>query len=167
MAQRKGLDNRGISLLELVVVMAIIAVIGGLAVWGLGALFSKPAEQCSKQMQIMLDKHRVTAMGKDSAELLLYVDTDGKIMMRETIDGTARPDRCVGARGVTVKYKVGATWTTLSSAGQTISFDRATGSLNWVTIGGAKYWIKEYEISKGDVTKTLKIVPLTGKITVD
>lgn len=173
MAQRKGLDNRGVSLLELVVVMAIIVIISGLAVWGVGALFSKPAEQCAKQMQIMLEKHRVTAMGKNEAEIYLYIADDGRVMMQEKINGGPAVQHCVGAKGVVVKYKVSNDpddnrWNTISKdAGMTISFSRATGSLNSATVNGTTTWVKEYEISKGDVTKKLKIVPLTGKITVE
>lgn len=166
MDNKKRMDNRGISILEMVVVMAIIVVVCGVMVWGLGALIAKPAEQCAKQFEISLEKHRVTAMGKGSASMKLYVE-NGKIMIQETIDGVPKPATCIGAKGVTVKYKKGSTYSELNSTGITIQFKRSTGELEKIVESSSSYYIKEFEFSKGDMTKKLTIVPLTGKVTIE
>lgn len=160
------LNNKGLSLLEYVVVFAIIAVVGAVMVFSLSALLNKPADQCAAQLKSSIEKHRQVSMGKDTSDLQLYVTNNG-VFIKEIYDGEEKVTQ-IGSKGVEVKYAVpGSGFSTVNSTGVHIQFDRATGALKATPGAGSGYYIKEYQITKGDVTKTVKVVPLTGKVTIE
>lgn len=164
--KKKLLNNKGLSLLEYVVVFAIIMIVGAVMTFSLSALLNKPADQCAAQLKVAIDRHRQASMGKESSDLFLYVDGNG-VFITETYDSKVKTTQ-IGAKGVTVKYEVpGSGYSTVNATGVHIQFDRTTGAMKPDSVGGSTYYRKKYEISKGDVTKTLTIVPLTGKVTVE
>ena len=62
-------DNRGLSLVEVIIVITIMAVLGGLMTMGISAGVSKPAEECAEKLEAALNNARITTMGKQSVEL--------------------------------------------------------------------------------------------------
>lgn len=179
-------DNRGMSLVELIIVMAILAVLSGVMILGISLISGKPAEVCANKLVSALASDRMTAMGSMSARLAIYKDAEGRIWVKETVtelDGSERdavPVQ-VGDAGVTVRYRItgdpdigssGNSGRDLgdSSAPLVISFDRSTGAFNDLAYGDhmgtgleGKYCV-EIICHKAGTTKVIKLSYLTGKV---
>lgn len=167
MKKTNKIGNQGFSFVELIIVVAIITVIGGVMTLGLSLLTSKPVEECTRKLQIALEGNRTTTMGKLSAELYLYVNSEGDIMMKEVIDGSSKVTQI--GESVTVQYQLsGGSLTSLpsESGALKIVFDRSRGSLKPQTDGGSDY-VEKFVISRGDKKQEVKIEWLTGRVSVD
>lgn len=70
-------DERGLSLIELVVVIAIMAAMVGLLSLGLGMLFSKDAERSAKLIDDQLSETRLSAMSKQGT-FVMKIHTTAK-----------------------------------------------------------------------------------------
>ena len=160
-------DNRGMSLLELIVVIAIVAILVGTIGFGIKLISGKPAEECANKLKAVLQSNRVTTMGKLSSELALYVDATG-VYVTETIDGNATTSK-IGDDGVVIEYRLAGdpvgSYTTLGSTPLEISFNRASGAFNPEANTG-KY-VLEIRVIKADVVITLQLSTHTGKITMN
>lgn len=71
-------DNKGYSLVELVIVLAIIAVLGGMAIYSISLLIGQYARECANNTSAVLDKEKNYALTK-SATVDCYVE----IVMRD------------------------------------------------------------------------------------
>lgn len=159
-------DNRGLSLVELIIVMAIMAVLAGAVGLGVGLVSGKPADECANKLKSMMQNNRVTTMGKLSSYLELYVGADGCIYVDETIDGNTTTTK-IGDAGVTVEYVTGdapGSYNTLGTTPIKIEFNRSSGAFK--PFSGSNY-ILEIKISKASVVRTLQLSPHTGKITMN
>ena len=163
-------DNRGISLVEMIIVIAILAVVSGGVAIGIGSALSKPAEECASKITDSLKNARITTMGKKTVELELYSATDG-IYLKETRSETGGTPTVktikIGQKGVTVTYQLTgeADYTSLGGVGSPLklSFSRATGGFNQ---GAAGKYCEYIKITKGNREHTLQLQSLTGKVEV-
>ena len=162
--------NSGFSLVELVVVMAIIVIIGGAMFTGLKLLTSRPVDECAKKIQIALEGNRNTTMGKFSSSLVFSEDANG-VWLEEYINNSSQGKIQIGQSGVTVLYKTqengvgAATEYNLKTTPVTISFNRSNGSLN--DQGNGTTYVTSFVVSRGDVrTLTVTIDRLTGRVEV-
>ena len=160
-------DNSGISLVELIVVVAIITVLTAAISLGVSTFTSKHATQCAKNMQISLNRARLGSMGKKNAYIAFFQTADGVFMVERydnaayDTDGNRRdlpadvPDAIrIGKAGLTVTIN----GTNLMSGAQYIEFNRSDGSLKSPAS-------LEIVVEKGTLKKcTLKVEPLTGKV---
>lgn len=161
-------DNRGVTLVEMIIVVAIMSVILGVAGLGLGLVSGKPAEKCAKNITAELQRCRTLTTGKFAAACYLYRDSttqEVKVMQRiqktSTDSEETFSDVVVGDSDVSVKVKYGdGSEAELSTALVKVSFNRGTGALD--TTGT---YCVGFEVSKGSTVKTITIVPLTGRIT--
>lgn len=171
-------DNRGMSLVELIIVMAILAVLSGAMILGISLISGKPAEVCANKLVSALASDRMTAMGSMSARLAIYKDAEGRIWVKETVtelDGSAReavPVQ-VGDAGVTVQYRITGDPEGFGrdlgdeSAPLIISYDRSTGAFNDLSAMGTGYegkYCVEIKCSKAHKVKRLQLSYLTGKV---
>lgn len=158
-------DNRGMSLLELVVVIAIMAVLVGTIGIGIKLISGKPADECANKLKAVLQNNRVTTMGKLDARLNVYADAGG-VYVTEIIDGNSTTSR-IGDAGVVIEYRVTGdpegSYTTLGSTPLEISFSRASGAFN--PLPGTSTYVLEIRVIKADVIRTLQLSTHTGKIT--
>lgn len=166
-------DNKGFSLVEMIIVIAILVVVSGIVVIGIGAAVSKPAEECARKMQQSLQSARVYTMGKMKLTIKFYVD-DGCVYVQETAtsaDGTTTSKNPVkiGAKGVKVSYHLEGTPSTsyseLTSAPLTFSFDRSTGGFSGTECSPGL--CDKIKVEKGNKVMTVSLYSLTGKVTVD
>ena len=157
------IDNQGTSMIELLVVMAIMAVLVGSAVNIVGYLGGKQARQCAYKMDAMLSETRMETMSKSTGEkdsVYLTIKNDGgKIYAIQTIKGT---DNCT-LLGSSVKVKAvdvkGSEMELGDGTSLSVYFNRATGAL----YDEAGNYCK-MRITQGTATYVVSIVPTTGKI---
>ena len=153
--------NKGYSLIELIVVIAILAIVTTASIIGLGMINGKPADQCASALRISFTNHRLSTMGKNSASMVVYIDSEGYVRIKETLDSVTT-DTKIGAKGVKIEvfYNDGSLNSELTAggAGLTISFNRHNGSFN---IGRN---IDKIRISKASHVFDLKFYDLTGKV---
>lgn len=164
-------DNRGLSLVEMIIVIAILAVVSGIVVLGISVAVSKPAEECARKIQQSLEGARVYTMGKQRLSLRYYVD-DGCVYVQETaIDAagnvTVKTPVKIGAKGVKVTYMVegAAGYTDLATDPLTLSFDRSTGGFDKMACTPG--FCSEMKVEKGNRVMTVTLYSLTGKVTVN
>ena len=165
-------NNSGMSLVEVIIVVAILSIVAGGITLGIGFITRKPADECANKLRAALQSNRTTTMGKLSAELEIFGNSDG-VWVVEIVDGTEKNPTRIGSSGVNVEVKVsdGSSYildtgtpvqgSPLPSTPLKLSFNRSTGAFNPLPGGG---YCTEIVISKGSLEKTLKLYYLTGKI---
>lgn len=164
-------DNRGLSLVELMAVIAILAVVGAVAGFGINAMLGRPAQQCSQQLVYSLEKHRMSAMGKVESQYVLKVDaTTDKIVAEEYLSNTAGSLGTpvvgeVGSSGIEISYQCGTNVYDLETDGPlTLKFERGSGAFKPQADG--TYCTKIF-IKRGGREHQVTLVPLTGKVYID
>lgn len=160
------LDRRGLSLVELMVVIAILSVVGAVGVMGVNAMTGRPAQQCAQKIVYSLERHRVSAMGKVDASYVLKMDSaSGKIICEETFNGAAPVVAELGASGIAITYEYNdGSLHSLDAEPLTLTFDRGSGAFK--PISGGLYCTK-ITVRRGGREFYVTLVPLTGKVYID
>lgn len=167
-----SMNNKGLSLVEIVIVVTIMTVLTGVMAVGVSLALSKPADECAEKIVSTLSNARITTMGKQGITLKFYEAGDQSIWLEEVItnpDGSPAPPKRtkIGQKGVVVKYKLTgdtAANRDLGSEALELSFKRSTGGFN--TAGSSGEYCEEIVVSKGNRTKTITLYYLTGKVTI-
>lgn len=166
-------DNRGVSLSEVMIVVAIISIIGAVGITSLNLLTGRPAQQCSQQLLYSLERHRTSAFGKVQSQYVLRVDdSTGAIVADEYLgNGDSMPTNPtqtieIGSSRVTVTYTDNR-GNTKNLAGNplTLQFNRSTGAFNPTLPGNA--CCTDITLKSGGRVYKVTMVPLTGKIYID
>ncbi len=167
--------------MELLAVIAIMALMLGMFLLSTNVIGSRACRQCQKQLRHELDQVRVASMGKNKVVLHLYKNPDGKIMVQQTttiakLGGVAATEdvdgeeREIGSARVVVEVEAsdGATYA-LNNSGVYFQFNRSTGAFKEISGGqvGGNYTIKKISITGGGVTERLTLHGITGKVTED
>ena len=168
-------DNRGFSLVELVIVLALISAISAIAGYGFSMTNGKPAQECAKKLAGAISHGRTTTMGKYRNEIIVKKETNGTLTVTEDTlirvenDGTdvrSSRDSVVGAKGVTVEYQIGTGGYIELTEGNEIRlrYDSGSGAMKKTANGGSDYYTG-FRISKAGKVWYVKLETLTGNIT--
>ncbi len=163
MGKAKSLDNRGTSLIELMVVMAILAVLAGGMVSIMGFLNGKEAKQCAYKMKSALDCARVETMSKSNGEkesvYLTFQNIEGQIYAVQKKKDSEKKE-LVGKNVTITAQDVKGTEILLEN-GSSISvyFKRTTGALYDEADNFCKM-----QVSQGKVTYVVNVDAATGRI---
>lgn len=157
-------NNKGFSLVELIVIIAIMAVLVGGVVGYAGVYGSTKVKNCAKEIESRLSETKVCAMSKSQAYITIYADDTGVYVT--SVQGSVTETEKIGEKGLSVSYRnvrSGNSYTavgTTEATGLKIEFDRASGACKKMADGKYCYAIN---VTNGTTTYTVNIEPITGK----
>lgn len=161
------LNNMGYSLMEMVIVIAIIAVIMSTVFFSIILVFSANARTTANDIQRAIGDCKVTTMGRSEAYMKLYRNADGDVFTQMWVkDSTntfvpAEPQK-VGTKRVTMAYRPKSGSRTEFYAGDSIEiwFDRASGG--FIQDGSGNLYDVIY-VEGGSKKYEITLTELTGK----
>ena len=169
-------NNKGFSLVELIVVIALIGVLAALVAPTLQNLFSSEAKKCSSQINSLISKCKIFSMGRQGDVYIRIYEENGNIM-GDYVEGSnvISTEQLGGSRAkVSATDPNGAASYSITAATSLyISFNRATGGLrffgssqpsagSWPT-GTIESGTAEIEVVAGTKTYTVEIISSTGR----
>lgn len=167
-------DNRGFSLVELIIVLAILSAISVVAGYGFSMTNGKPAQECANKLAGAISHGRTTTMGKYRNEIVVRKEADERLTVTEDTLIRIEPDSSevrssrssvVGAKGVTVEYKIGSGGYIELTPGNEIRlrYDSGSGAMKKTAPGDDYY--TGFRISRAGKVWYVNLETLTGKIT--
>ena len=180
---RTGRNNKngGFSLVELIIVIAIMAIVVGVIGLSVGTLTGRKTAKCADEIVSTLERARVLTLGKEQNQVeFVLTDVSGEYHAQIYQGGTKASDRIVGKDPITIQvyfandnkaYSLSELKGTLpyatATGGLHLVFNRASGAFEEKTCA-ANDVVKDYcdkiVISNGTRTITITTVGRTGKI---
>ena len=168
------LNNKGYSLLEAIVIIAILGVLTGFMATSSGLFDGRRVKACADSVSSLLDKVRLANLGKDEVTLTIYKDTDQAIKAKIVTKIASRNDSMtektfiedVSNDNVEMSYSTdisGSAENPAGAAGMVFNFNRNTGAIKDTSPNGIQCII----LRKGNAEKKIKIYAATGKIIVE
>lgn len=163
-------NQKGFSLIEIIVVFAIMAIIGAGALVSFSLVTGQNVKSCAKKIDTYLGQTRMNAMSRHNTVLYLMVEDDGVYaQMYKSQDNSntmvAEERVKIAKEGTRVRYRpstAGATLVDLTPGGVRleISFDRSSGAFKPLP---DDTYCTEIIIGDGTNEARIAMVPLTGK----
>ncbi len=161
----KKLNNEGLSLIELIIVLAIMAIIGAASFLSLRMATNKQVGACADKLRTSLDQTRNLALGKNSAYIEIW--KDGTINVQMWVNNQPYGGEiAIGVGGVDASYITktspsdSGTPHDLGSTHVKIEFDRSSGGVKDVP------YVESFTVTNGDRICTVKIDHFTGRVSV-
>lgn len=163
-------NNTGYSLVELIIVIAIMAALIGTAFLSITMVFGANAKTCANNIQRAIADCKVTTMGKKEAYMELYRDTDGNVYTKLYV---YEQNGAAPTEGEPQKMGNSRVWVGYAKAGENpedarsleagdsvvIKFDRGSGSFDKTTHGECAQIV----VRGGSKNYALELTQLTGK----
>jgi prepilin-type N-terminal cleavage/methylation domain-containing protein len=183
-------NNKGVSLVELIVVISIMAIMTGIVSVGAGVLNGRAAKETRDKLLSSLENVRAQTMGKDAISVTLSY-TDDQYLLTYTYDKTTAAggtetvteSKVIGTDKCTIYYADSNFSDTIATASDCVSrlggnkvtagnplqfsFDRSSGALKESTdASGANFYIAHIYVVQGDHDPYgIRLYPETGKMT--
>ena len=182
---RTGRNNKngGFSLVEMIIVIAIMAIVVGIMGLSVGMLTGRKTTKCADEIISTIERTRVLTLGKEQNAvecLLTYNGTTGEYRAQIYQSGTLVSDRVVGKDPIQIHvyfdndptpYELKDLKGTLPYASDTeglhLVFNRSSGAFEEKTCaanGTTKDYCKKIVITNGTRTIEITTVGRTGKI---
>lgn len=171
------LKNAGYTLLEMMVVVAMLAVGATIVGMSINTIFSLEMKQCVKNLSSELGKEKVAAMTRTGEVYMRLYKENGVIYIDKFENDHRIEDHIkVGGAKVTVKYYADlGIEGTLDSTGIVIAFNKSNGSFKSVKEAWKMFddlhsapdaYYSKIVVSSGNSSRTIVLWPDTGKFSV-
>lgn len=166
-------NNKGMSLVEIIVVIGMMSIVLGVVGYSLSLSSSKHIDECAKKITNAIQHCRTVTMGKNETTITISYNASGNVVVNETVKHvddtgaiiTNNNETIVGKQGLTVTYNIsGVGEKSLSSEPLTLKFNRGNGSLQ-ATNGSETSLCTKIVVSRDANAKNIEIIPITGKVT--
>ncbi len=177
-------DNKGFSLVELVVVVALMAIVGGFMAYSFSLVTGQEARQCANNLSTALNKaknYALTKSGNSDAYMELSRETNGSYVVqyfvpKSPVDVSAGyvqlDQETVGKRAVEITcfLQGGSSFQITESSHLRICYDRISGAFKeavWVNSATeTKDYCEKISIKRGK-TYQVTLISATGKHSVE
>lgn len=171
-------DNRGMSLVEIIIVVAIMSTMIGVVGFGINLISGRPAEECAQKLTSALQHARTITMGKNTTSITIFMNAEGQIVAREEsvrildMDGNIATDvrvSVVGESGVSItfEFEEGPSVDLAAGTELYLEFDRESGALDTTQVNGApRAKCNRITITRADKTRYILIDLVTGKVSI-
>ena len=168
-------DSKGMSLVEIIIAVAILSLLIGIAGYGLSLSSGKPAEKCAQKLASVIQQARTATMGKNTTIVTIKMDSSKGVVVEQEVttvgaDGKLEPqpktEEVVGSNDVNIEFRLNGTDDSTLVSELKLEFNRANGALRNVNDADASSYMPTIKISKGNTTRLIEIFPLTGKLSV-
>ncbi|SFR68426.1 prepilin-type N-terminal cleavage/methylation domain-containing protein [Anaeromicropila populeti] len=160
-------NSKGFSLIELIIVIAILAILSTGAVAGLSKIRYANTKKCANELNTLIEKGRMQAMSKAGTWYLYVYKTSDGVYYKITKETTTPTDgNLLAGNSISIKFqKDGASSEETLTAGSNpikLKFSKNTGGLLEESVtGGAAYY--KYIKVIGSSTYKIELNKLTGK----
>lgn len=166
--------NRGFSLIELIVVVAILAIAASLVVGSFNLVYVKNMQSCASRIDALLSKTKICAMTRaGSVYLRIYQGSDG-IYADYCEGGAVVESNKVGKSTVALVWNDGTTDHALADQDLCLSFDRSTGAFTPLGTAFTMYdatsamkdspaYCVSITLSSGGASRVISLIGPTGK----
>ena len=130
-------NNRGFTLVELIVVITILAIVSAIVGVSVSTVSSAREKRCAAEINSLLGMTKMKCLSR-SGNVYVVIRQDGNDLVYDYYEGVDGANATKGVltdydilgSGVTVKFSFGGTEKTISEAETlTLQFDRTTGGL--------------------------------------
>lgn len=179
-------NNKGYSIQELIVVIAIMAILVGGLTLSVSILIGWDAKECAEEIENHLNHVRTNALSKVSAEMRLTRDGVTDEYSVEYVEYNYQDDGSgglidvantsktflLGKEKVTIEcfFDDGTDMIISDVNSISVGFDRSSGAFTSVKINGtphADVYCTSIEVSRAGTTYAINMIPKTGKIQVE
>lgn len=150
--------NRGLTLVEVMVTVAVMGVLAGIVGITMGVIFGQRVKSMAADTKSVFQSTQIASMGRDDAYIELHQSGSDAYVIAYSSEG--KEINRAEAHNVTMTYTVG-TGSPQTPNHVRIYFNRQTGGLRNDS-GSA---VSSIILSNGQRTITLQISRLTGKVT--
>lgn len=155
--------NKGLTMVEVMVTIAVMAVLASIGGITIGVLLSQRVKSMAADTKSVLQSTQMVALSRDDA--YVEIKQDGNNLIVSSYSSAARRLNSVKGHNMTATVVYGSDATaSVSSSGVIIKFDRQTGGIKPNSDNEQDY-IKQIRITNGKRTVTINISKLTGKVT--
>lgn len=172
-------NNKGFSFIEMIVVVAIMAVLVSGIVVGIGSLAGWRVTDCASDIDSAMKNTKINAMSKFSAYMKIYCDSDGNYFLKES----GKQAEKIASGGISIKYKNhnGVITDITEGSPLILSYNRSSGAFMSVITSvaedgtftfltgeeGSYLYCSQIIITNERKTKVITLVKDTGKHTLE
>lgn len=178
--------NGGFSLVELIVVIAIMAVLTGIASMSLASVMGISVKQCARDIQSAANQTRVSTLGKDEVIMTITKGNKAKsseayyctIVTKDGLGKTTENEEKIGKSNLDITYVLSdskgnktSDITLDDTHSLTIKFNRGTGAMAPCMksdgSSGGDYYCMQIKVKKSSTEKIISFYPETGKVSLN
>ena len=173
--KNKCINDKGVSLVELIIIIAIMAVLSTGLISMISILNGRAARECAQDTLSALSKVRVLTLSKSAgappsgkasdADVYLEIipDSDGRILIKQVKGDIVVDQISVGAANVDIIAEINQKKVNLTGTDIKIAYDRATGAFLKYSDEG---YMTKLTFEQGK-SYTIYMTPATGKATME
>ena len=153
-------NNKGVSLVEIIIVVAIMTIIGATVVLSTRVATDKHVNSCALKLASSIEQTRNLALGKQGASVRIWQNTNDYVYLQMYVNGSAYGDQvAIGRPGITINVVQGGSPAVVGPAPIEINFSRSNGS---VTDAAP---VSLLSVTNGRRVYDVKIDKFTGRVT--
>lgn len=120
-------NNKGLTMIELIVVISIMVVMTGIVTISMNFLPAHRVSSCTRELKLFLNRGRVESMSRENMVLKVAKAGDGSYAIWEN----GKEVKKIGSSGISICYEDSSGQSHDIGAGEAlvVSFDRASGAL--------------------------------------
>ncbi len=159
--------NRGFSLVELIVAIAIMSILISLVGVSLSILYAHRVSTAASDSKSLIQAAQTIAMSKDNCCVQFTVNGDGDVEITSFSSATKELDSVVVPDDISVTLKLDGADTVVNSGGTyQLKFVRESGAFSTVVVNGVDsgQYCSKVTFTKGEKRIVLELSRLTGKV---